>query len=94
MFDSATLGSNDSVRDFSQAQGDKLVLDTILIGFTAGVSDIDDFVKLATSATGMTLRVDLDGAGGAHNFQNIAFIKGASGLVVQDMYDGGSLVVL
>ncbi len=89
-------GTLDYVRDFSVVQGDKINISNILSGFTAGVSDIDNFVTFgAINAKGeIGMLVDRDGLGGAFGAVGVAkLLTGGVALDAQTLYDSGQILV-
>ncbi|MCM2343331.1 MAG: cadherin domain-containing protein [Alphaproteobacteria bacterium] len=79
----------DQVVDYTTAQSDVLDIANILTGFTAGVSDIDDFLQFQTVGSDTVVRVDIDGTANGSNFVQIATLLGTTGLTVQTLYDSG-----
>jgi len=80
VFDAASLSTQDTLKDFSTAQGDKLVLDNILTGYDPLTSAIADFVKITESSGKSFLSVDTNGATDGASFIQIAQINGATGM--------------
>lgn len=93
VFDEQAFSAVDRIKDFSVADGDSVLLSSILIGFNPVTSAISDFVKFTDSASSAQLLVDRDGIGASYGFERIAVIEHLSGQDVQTWYDGGSLVV-
>ncbi len=89
----AFVGGFDTVRDFNQADGDNILLDHILTGYTEGASALADFVALTGSGGSTLLQIDRDGSGSAFTFQTIAKIQGVTGLDAEDLHASGALVV-
>lgn len=78
VFDTTNATNNtDVIEYFSARQGDQLDISDLLTGFTLGVSDINNFVRL-TEASGSTT-IAIDGRGGA-SYSNIAVLNGVTGL--------------
>ncbi|QQG36425.1 MAG: cadherin domain-containing protein [Micavibrio aeruginosavorus] len=77
----------DQIVDYTTAQSDVLDIANILTGFTAGVSDIDDFVQFQTVDGDTVMRVDADGTANGANFVQVATLLGTTGLTVQTLYD-------
>lgn len=75
------------------AERDFVNVTDILTGFTPGVSDIDDFVKLVyVSASRTDIKIDADGGG--DNFVTAAQVVGNwSGQTAQGLYDDGTIIV-
>ena len=89
----ANTDAVDSIVDFNAGEGDVLDISNILVGFTVGVDDIDDFVQFSESAGSTIMAVDVDGTAGGVNFTNIAVLEGNTGEVVQTLYDNGDIIV-
>lgn len=83
----------DKIYGFSAAEGDKLNLTDILTGFTPGVSDIDDFVKIVVNSTSAST-VQIDANGGGDSFTSLAIIYGTNmtGITAQALYDAGRII--
>lgn len=84
----------DTVMDFYTNQNDKLDTADLLIGYTPGTSDIDDFVSLTTGGGNTMLSVDRDGTGSTYGSQQIATLTGVTGLVVDDLLNNGHLIAV
>ncbi|MFN3826116.1 MAG: cadherin domain-containing protein [Micavibrio sp.] len=81
----------DTVVDFTVSQNDVLDISNLLTGFTAGVSDIDDFLQFQTVGSDTIVRIDANGTTGGVNFVQIATLSGETGLNVQSLYDAGRI---
>lgn len=78
-FDHLTaFSAQDTISDFSLAQGDKLDISDLLSGYDALTSVITDFVRITDNGTNSFLAVDFDG--GANNFIQIATLSSVIGL--------------
>jgi len=84
-------GSTDQVTDFIAADGDKLDVSQLLIGFDPMTSDLDDFLRLSGSGPA-TLQVDVNGAAGGANFQDVTTFDNA-GQSLDDLRTNGNLIV-
>lgn len=86
-------GGADVIRDFSIAQGDTLNITDLLTGFIPGVSDISQFVRKTQTTTGAQFAIDNDGGG--NSFVQGFMLSGVnlSTQSVQDLLNGGILVV-
>lgn len=70
----------DTITDFSLFDGDSLDLDALLTGYVAGVSIVDDYIRLESDGNNTIVRVDGDGAANGENFIDIAKIMGLTNL--------------
>jgi serralysin len=88
-------GNYDYIKDFSAAQGDRLDISNLLTGFTAGVSNIDNYLSFtAPNAKGeVVIGVDRDGLGGVYSTVYIGKISNGGALDVSDLYTNGQIVV-
>ena len=78
-FSDRDLTGVDVVADFNGLPGgDVIEVGSLLLGFTPGVSDVNDFLKSSTANGSTTLQVDLDGAAGGVNFVEFAVLQGVS----------------
>ena len=92
VFDTTTLGSVDTITDFSTAQGDKLDISQILSGYDPLTSLIDNFISFTTSGSNTNVFVDRDGTGSAYTAQAIATLTGVTGLDADVMLANGNLI--
>ena len=84
--------SDDTVTDFSTAEGDQIKLLNVLSGFDPLADLITDFVQITDDGTDSFLAVDVDG--GADNFVQIATLLNVTGLTdEQNLADTGVLIV-
>ena len=82
----------DVIHYFNNDDGDILDLSDILTGFTAGVSDIDDFVQFTDSGDHSIMSVDVNGSVGGSSFTNIAEIWGHNGLDASTLELNGQII--
>lgn len=93
-FESASAFNNvDTVMDFNAGQGDALKISDLLIGYTPGTSDINDFVSFTVSGSNTSLVIDRDGTAGAYNDQSIATLSNVTGLDVDDLFNNNQIIV-
>ncbi|PZP54677.1 MAG: hypothetical protein DI586_09155, partial [Micavibrio aeruginosavorus] len=92
MFDVASLGTVDTITDFSRGEGDKLDISSILFGYDALTSAIDDFVSFTTVGSNTSMSVDRDGTGSTYSSQAIATLSGVAGFDADTMLTNGSLI--
>ena len=93
-FSGNALGSYDIIKDFDVADGDRLDLSHVLIGFDAATDRIRDFVKFQDLGLRTIVRVDADGAGGNPGFQKIAVLHGVTGLASEDQLFADGYLIL
>ncbi len=94
VFEAASAFSNiDTISDFTKAQADKLNIHDLLVGYTSGVSNIDDFVTVTTVGSNTSFLVDRDGAGTTYSDQAIVTLNNITGLTVSDLFTNGHLIV-
>ena len=64
----------DTILDYSAAQGDKLDLSALLDANFGSGSNVSDFVRVLDSGKDATVQVDVDGAGGASTWTDVAVL--------------------
>jgi hypothetical protein len=64
----------------------------LLVGFTPGTSDINDFLRSTTADGNTKIEIDRDGAGGGATFVDMAVLQGVS-TSVDGLLANGSLVL-
>ena len=75
------VGGNghDSWTDFSVADGDKIDVSSLLVGWNDNSSNVNDFVKVDHTADGNTvLSIDRDGAGTAYSSTQLVTLEGVN----------------
>lgn len=90
---SVAFNGVDRIGDFNAGEGDKLVLNDLLIGFDPLVHAIADFVQITSHGAANVLSVDRDGAGTRYGFKAIAVIDGPDPGSEQDLLAHGTLIV-
>jgi Ca2+-binding RTX toxin-like protein len=82
----------DTIRDFTPGDGDVIDLSALVSGFTAGISDVADFLRLTTGKKGATLALDADGPG---SFSAVAVLTGfdATTTSVEALVEDGSILI-
>lgn len=95
IFETASAFSNiDKIKDFSTAQGDKIDIKELLVGYDPLTSAITDFLQITTSGANSVVKVDRDGSGSTYSLSQIATIEGVTGLTdEQALLTNGHLVV-
>jgi Ca2+-binding RTX toxin-like protein len=94
VFEAASAFNNiDVIKDFKYSEDDKIDISDLLVGYTSGVSDINDFVSLTESSGNTTLVIDRDGTAGTYNDASIATLTNVSGLIVDHLLANGNLIV-
>jgi Ca2+-binding RTX toxin-like protein len=74
----------DIIIDFSIADLEKLNLSGLLSGYTAGISDVDEFIRFQNIGANTLVQVDVDGSVGGENFVDVALL-----LNLHDVYFSG-----
>lgn len=93
VFDQATLGSVDVIKDFSLSEKDKILLSDVLSDYDPLTDVITDFIQITNSGENSILKIDADGGG--NNFVQIATLIGVTGLIdEQALVNSGNLVVV
>lgn len=85
-------GHADKITDFSAAQGDYLYLEDILFGFDASGSIVEFLSGLETGGD-TVLSIDRDGTGGTYEAEQVAILKGLTGIDIQTLFDDGAIFV-
>ncbi|TAL31868.1 MAG: type I secretion C-terminal target domain-containing protein [Alphaproteobacteria bacterium] len=95
VFHTATAFTNpDTVTDFKTSQGDKLDIHELLSAYDPVTELLTDFVQITSSKNNSIVSVDLDGAGTAYGFAQIATLTGATGLTDENaLVTAGNLIV-
>lgn len=83
----------DTVTDFNATDGDVLKLSDLLIGYTSGTSNINDFVSFTINGSNTSLVIDRDGAGSVYSDQTIATLSNVTGLNVDDLFNNNQIIV-
>ena len=68
----------------STAEHDAIDIRDILSGYHQGIDNLSDFVKIEDSGANSILSVDIDGAGTAYGWRQVAVISGVTGLTDED----------
>jgi serralysin len=89
-----SLGSIDHVTDFNLAQGDKIDIKDLLVGYDPLTKAITDFVEFTTSGSSTIVKVDVDGTETGSTWQQIAILDNVTGLTDEAaLKASGNLVV-
>ncbi|MDU2729411.1 MAG: type I secretion C-terminal target domain-containing protein [Pantoea sp.] len=75
------VGGNghDTWTDFSVASGDKIDINSLLVGWNDATSNVNDFVKVDHTADGNTvLSIDRDGTGTAYSSTQLVTLEGVN----------------
>lgn len=90
-----TFDARDQIYDFSVAQGDKIDISDILSSYYDPLTNaITDFVRITSNGTHSFLKVDIDGAGNAHGFVDVAQLTRVTNLDdVTKLVADGTLIV-
>ena len=77
------------------AQGDKLHIKDILIGYNSVTSAITSFIEMTTASANTVMRIDRDGAGSAHGWTQVATLQNITGLTdEQSLLTNGTLIAV
>jgi Ca2+-binding RTX toxin-like protein len=82
----------DVITDFNTGQNDALSIADLLTGYSAGLSDINDFCSIVVSGSNSQLFVDRDGLGSTYSSQQIATLNGVTGLDVDTLLLNNNLI--
>ena len=85
-----TSGAIDHVTDFNASQGDRINLHDVLDAFSG--FNIDDYVSLNSVGNNTILSIDVDGAGTAHGFVQLAQLDNRTGLDLNELYAHGQII--
>jgi Ca2+-binding RTX toxin-like protein len=96
MFKAAmALSASVTLEDFSKSAGDKIDISDVLAGHYDPLQDAtNNFVQTAVSGSDTVIKVDVDGTGSAHAWQQVATIVGITGLTTSDLIHDGNLIVM
>jgi Ca2+-binding RTX toxin-like protein len=93
VFESASAFNDiDIINNFTTADGDAVDISDLLTGYTAGVSDINDFVRFTNSGANTLVQVDANGTTGGASFTSIAQINGVNNLDADALLYNGDIV--
>ena len=93
VFESASAFNDvDEINGFDVGEQDAIDISDILTGYTAGVSDINDFVQISVSGGDSTISVDANGTTGGASFSDIAQINNFSGATVDQLLANHSII--
>ena len=82
----------DQINGFDVGENDAIDISDILTGYTAGVSDINDFVTVTTVGLNSVVAVDANGSVGGSSFSNIAQINDFAGVNAESLLANNSLI--
>jgi hypothetical protein len=86
--------NSDHITDFSTAQGDKIDIKDLLVGYDPVTKAITDFVEFTTSGANTIAKVDRDGTGTTYGWQQIAILDNVTGLTDEAaLKASGNLIV-
>jgi Ca2+-binding RTX toxin-like protein len=80
MFDIPSLGTIDTITDFSTAQGDVLNIHDLLVGYNPVSSAIAEFLQITDNGANSNVSVDRDGTGATYGWAQIATLSNVIGL--------------
>lgn len=90
---SALASSRDTITDFN-AKEDIIDISSILVGYDPVHEAISDFVKIASTTSGMSLQVDVDGKDNGVNFTTVLIASGLTGQSVDALVASHHLQVI
>ena len=96
VFTAATaFNGADTITDFSKGDGDKLNISDVLAGhYNPSTDALTNFVQITDDGHNSFVKVDLDGAGTAYGWSQIATLTGVTGLTDENaLVAGGNLIV-
>jgi hypothetical protein len=80
--------------DFSTAQGDRIDIRDLLVGYDPLTSAVADFVQIVNAGAHSSLSVDRDGAGASYGWTQVATLENVTGLTDEALLvANGKLVV-
>jgi Ca2+-binding RTX toxin-like protein len=75
------LGTSVNIQDFTNGAGnDKIDIKDVISGYDPATMAITDWVQITTVGSDSVVKVDIDGTGTGHTWQQIATIVGVTGL--------------
>lgn len=90
-----TFDAVDTIMDFSVAEGDRIDVGDLLIGFDPLTKLITDFVQIADNGGSSIVSVDRDGTGGAYGMAQIATLQAVTGLTdEQALLNNGTIIAV
>ena len=93
VFDATTAFNDvDVIENFNVADGDAIDISDVLTGYTAGVSDINDFIQFVNSGADSLVQVDANGTTGGASFSTIAQISDVNDLDADALLYNGSII--
>jgi Ca2+-binding RTX toxin-like protein len=84
-FDFNAHASQDTITDFNVAQGDRLDIKDMLVGYN-GTQPLANYVQLAVSGGDTVVSVDADGTGTAYGTMPLVTLSGVTGLLLPDLH--------
>lgn len=92
-FEAATAFNNvDQINGFDPGEQDAIDISDILTGYTAGTSDIHDFVQVTDDGTNTTIAVDANGAAGGSTYTPIVQINDMAGWDADSLLLNNSII--
>lgn len=93
-FESASAYNDvDEINGFDVTEQDALDISDLITGYTPGVSDINDFVSVATAGSDSVISVDGNGASGGASFTDIAQINDVTGINADYLLQSNSIIM-
>ncbi|MEZ5902634.1 MAG: LamG-like jellyroll fold domain-containing protein [Alphaproteobacteria bacterium] len=93
VFESASAFNDvDVIYAFDVGENDAIDISDLLTGYTAGVSDINDFVQITESGGNTLIGIDANGTVGGASFTDIVSIQNTLGMTADAMLINKSLI--
>ena len=93
VFEAASAyNGDDIIVNFTAADGDAIDISDLLTGYTAGASDINDFVRSTNSGGNSLIQVDANGPAGGGGFVTIGQINGVNDLDADALLHNASII--
>ena len=82
----------DVINSFNYLERDAIDISDLLTGYTAGVSDINDFVRFTNSGADTLIQVDANGTTGGASFTTIGQINGVNDLDADALLNNAGII--
>lgn len=90
----SAFGAVDTITDFSAGDGDVINISDVLFGhYNSGTDSLLDYVLFEDVGGDTVISIDLDGAGTAYAFRQVAVLSDVTGLDAEALVASGNLVV-
>ena len=88
----SAFSNQDTIADFSTAQGDKIDISNVIEDFNPVTDAIANWVDFTNSGGNSIMSIDRDGTGTTYGFANVATISGVTNLDETTLYNNGNLL--